>query len=56
MMLDYLVEASHIAVGIGCTFDEALEIVKAARSEPEPAPADNVVYGVDFTARRIDHG
>lgn len=56
-LLDHLTEASHIAAGIGCTFGEALEIVKAAHAEPEPIPpADNVIYGVDFTARRVDHG
>jgi hypothetical protein len=53
-LLDHLTEASHIAAGIGCTFDEAMEIVKAANAEPEPIPPatiGNVVYGVDFRRR-----
>lgn len=55
-LLDYVTEASHIAAGIGCTMDEAMEIVKAAhtpRDEPAaPTTIDNVVYGVDFGNRR----
>ena len=43
----------------GCDFGTAFEIFKAAHSEPEPPAAltDNVIYGVDFAARRrVDHG
>ncbi len=36
-ILSYLTEASHISAGIGCTFDEALEIVKSAHEEPVAA-------------------
>jgi hypothetical protein len=59
-LLSNLAEASHISAGIGCTFREALEIVKAAHEyEATKNQADawaNVIY-VDFAARRrIDHG
>lgn len=59
-MLDHLVEASHISAGIGCTFREAMEIVKAAREYEAEREAHNawanVIY-VDFMARqRVDHG
>lgn len=51
-LLDHLVEASHIAAGIGCTMEEAIEIVKAAHEPPpEPVTVANVIYGVDFGRR-----
>ena len=65
-LLDHLTEASHISIGLGCTFRHALEIVKAAHEyEAKQNPADewakviygNVIYGVDFAAgRRSDNG
>jgi hypothetical protein len=59
-LLDYLTEAAHISAGLGCTFREASEIVKAAHEyEAKKDQADawgHVIY-VDFAARhRIDHG
>ncbi|WP_262048463.1 hypothetical protein [Bradyrhizobium sp. Bra78] len=57
-LLDHLVEASHISAGIGCTLDEAMEIVRAAHAESTDdqdeatPPTGNVIYGVDFAARR----
>lgn len=54
-MFEDLYEASHIVAGMGIGLDEALEIVKAAHAKPDE-PAANVIYGVDFAARRrIDH-
>lgn len=54
-LLDHLVEASHIAAGIGCSMQEAMAIVKAAHEPPaEPdtlSTIGNVVYGVDFGRR-----
>lgn len=58
-MFGHLTEASHISVGIGCTFREAMEIVKAAHEyEAKQDPTDawaNVIY-VDFRRPRVDHG
>ena len=61
-LLDHLVEASHISAGIGCTFAEALEIVKAAHEpiatldEPtKPTTIGNVVFGVNFISKKPKH-
>jgi hypothetical protein len=58
-MLGNLTEAAAVQESVGCDFGTALAIVKAANEYDleAAAPADNVVYGVDFAAgRRIDHG
>lgn len=60
IMFEHLDEASHISAGLGCTFREAMEIVKAAREYAAEKEAHNewanVIY-VDFMARqRVDHG
>ena len=49
-MLDYLTEASHVAIGMNIPFDEALNLVMEAKKwaeEPE-STLTNVIYGVDF--------
>lgn len=55
-LLDHLIEASHIATGIGCSMEEAMEIVKAAHEPPAEPDAlstiGSVVYGVDFARGR----
>ena len=50
-MFSHLTEAGQIAAGMGCTFGEALDIVKAAHAEPEPIES-NVIYGVDFANKK----
>jgi len=57
-MFDHLTEAVAVQEFVGCDFETAQAIVKAANEyELEmAAPADNVIR-VDFaTRRRIDHG
>jgi hypothetical protein len=54
-MFGHLSEAVAVQEFVGCNFEMALAIVRAAH-EPPAAPADNVIH-VDFvTKRRIDDG
>lgn len=57
-ILGNLMQAVQVQAEVGCDFGTALEIVKAANEYDleSAAPADNVIYGVDFAARRIDNG
>jgi hypothetical protein len=54
-LLDHLTQASHISAGLGCTFREALEIVKAAGEYEAKREAHNewanVIY-VDFMNKK----
>jgi hypothetical protein len=64
-LFDHLVQAHHISAGMGITFPEAMEIVKAAaeeiearsslldsHSEPQPPTTIGNVTFVDFRSRR----
>jgi len=58
-LLGSLTQAAQVQEFVGCDFGMALEIVKAANAYDieAAAPADNVIYGVDFAARRrVGHG